>query len=44
MNEGDVVVARDHVAEGRESFFSATDPNSVRKRISDVLKKRNVLI
>ena len=40
MNEGDVVVARDHVAEGRESFFNATDPNRVRKIISDVLKKR----
>ena len=40
VNEGDVVVARDHVADGRESFFNATDPNRVRKRISDVLKKR----
>ena len=38
MDEGDVVVAGNHISESRETFFNSLDSHRVRERISDLLQ------
>ncbi len=38
MNQSDIIVTGDNVAERGKSFLNALDPDGVRKRITNVLE------